>query len=236
MAEVFTWLITGASRGIGLETVRQLVSSPSNFVIATCRDPANAKDLQALKDDAKGKLHISQLDVSSVESIQASEKDIGPLLADKGLDYLLNNAAINHGDSDAFDFPVEQFMETMTSNVVGPAVLTQTYISYIEKSKRKVVMNMTSGLASIGLDLGPKCVTYSISKTALNMLTYKQSREKPNVKFVVIDPGWVKTAMGGEGAMLEPHESVSGILNVLKTLTPEQSGKFFRYNGSTIPW
>jgi len=236
MSQVYTWLITGASRGIGLETVRQLVSSPTNFVIATCRNPDRASDLQALKEGAKGVLHIAQLDVGDLESIKASKKVVEPLLGDKGLDYLLNNAAVNHAPDNAFDFPVNNFNETMSLNVVGPAVLTETYISHIEKSDRKVVMNMSSGLASIGLDLGPKCVTYSISKAAVNMLTYKQAKEKPNVKFVVIDPGWVKTDMGGEGAMLEPQDSVSGILDVLTKLTQVQSGKFFRYNGTALPW
>lgn len=58
----------------------------------------------------------------------------------------------------------------MATNVIGPAKLAETLLPYLERSKRPVVMNMTSGLASIALDCGPKCAVYSISKTALNML------------------------------------------------------------------
>ena len=64
----------------------------------------------------------------------------------------------------------EVFLRTMQVNVIGPTLLYQTYLPLLEKGKRKTVVNMSSGLASIGLDLGGKCTSYSISKTALNML------------------------------------------------------------------
>ncbi|EGO18380.1 hypothetical protein SERLADRAFT_444197 [Serpula lacrymans var. lacrymans S7.9] len=95
---------------------------------------------------------------------------------------------------------------------------------------------MTSGLASIQSNHGPKATSYSISKCALNMLTYKQAREKPDLIPFVVDPGWVKTEMGGPGAMLEPHESVSGILKHVSGATPDCAGKFFGYRGNEIPW
>ncbi len=61
-------------------------------------------------------------------------------------------------------------MRTIQANVVGPAVVAQAYLPLLEKSRKKTIVNVTSGLASIGLDLGPKNATYTISKTALNML------------------------------------------------------------------
>ena len=61
-------------------------------------------------------------------------------------------------------------MFALQSNLVGPILVTQNLLPLLEKGKRKVIMNMTSGLASMGLDIGPKCASYSISKTALNML------------------------------------------------------------------
>ena len=76
----------------------------------------------------------------------------------------------NPGDDRAFNISVDDFNRTMAINVIGPAKVTETLLPYLERSKRPVVMNMTSGLASIGLDCGGKCAAYSISKTALNML------------------------------------------------------------------
>lgn len=83
-----------SSRGIGLEIVRQLLKSTDNVVLATCRDPDGASDLQKLAATAKGKLHVLPLDTSSMESIAAVRKPVEEILGDDGLDYLLNNAGI----------------------------------------------------------------------------------------------------------------------------------------------
>ncbi|KAI9068430.1 NAD(P)-binding protein, partial [Trametes sanguinea] len=170
MTEGYTWLITGTSRGIGLELTRQLLADPANTVVATCRNPDKASDLHALKDGAKGKLHVVRIDVADEDSIRDSFKVVEQLIGDQGLDYLYNNAAINEADDRAFSFSSAVAIRTFQANVIGPAVLAQTYLPLLEKGRRKVIVNMSSGLASIGLNLGPKCVTYSISKTALNML------------------------------------------------------------------
>ena len=167
-------------------------------------------------------------------------------------------------------------LRTVHANVLGPALVAQAYLPLLERGAKKTVVNVSSGLASVGLDLGPKCATYSMSKAMLNMLvspahssharlltlvgaqTYKQKAERPDITAVLIDPGWVKTGasrvvpvgcvrargltmttravMGGEGAVLEVDFSVSHVLKLITSLTVEDSGKFFLYDGSTIPW
>ncbi|EKM57411.1 uncharacterized protein PHACADRAFT_251059 [Phanerochaete carnosa HHB-10118-sp] len=238
MAETTTWLITGSSRGIGLETTRQLLQSPSNVVIATCRSPSTAKDLQALAQsgDVQGKLHILPLDTADMKSIDAVAKPVEDIVGDGGLDYLLNNAAINVGNDSGFAFSPDDLMRTMNVNVAGPGHLAQTLLPLLERGRNKTILNMTSGLGSVGLDCGPKCATYSLSKIAVNMLTYKQAKARPDFVAICLDPGWVKTELGGEGAVLEPAESVSNVLKVLTNLKSSDSGKFFRYDGNTIPW
>jgi len=234
----FTWLITGSNRGIGLELTTQLLALPSNTVIATCRTPEKATELHALKGSTsvKGSLHIVALDVSSETSIRESVKAVDKILDGRGLDYLYNNAAVNPTDDSPFDFSYPEFLEVLQINVGAPALIAHLYFPYLEKGQRKVIVNMTSGLASIGLDCGPKCTSYSVSKTAINMLTYKQAKARPDFTAIVLDPGWVKTAMGGEGAVLEPEESVRGIVKVVTSVTPTDSGQFFRYNGTKHPW
>ncbi|KAF8133392.1 hypothetical protein EV363DRAFT_1162399 [Boletus edulis] len=230
-----TWFITGASRGIGLEATRQLLQTPTNTVFATCRSPSTATKLIALAS-SPGTVHIIELDVSDEASIKAGTDEVLRLLNGAGLDYVLNNAAIHRGTDLAFNFKPIDLAESIVTNVTGPALISRYLLPAIEKSNRKVIMNMTSGLASIASDHGPKGASYSISKAAVNMLTYKQARERPDFIPIVMDPGWVKTDMGGNSAMLEPYDSVSGILKLLQGLTRESAGKFFGYRGNEIPW
>ncbi|EJU04285.1 NADP-binding protein [Dacryopinax primogenitus] len=230
-----TWLITGTSRGLGYEFVRQLVEDPANTVFATCRTPEKAEKLHALKP--KGKLHILQLDQEDKTSVDKAAKEVEKLLEGKGLDYLLNSAAAQYGGNDsAVTLDSQQFMDTIKNCVLGPALVVQALVALVEKGNKKVIMNMTSGLASIGLDCGPKNASYSIAKTALNMYTYKLAKEKPDLITFVIDPGWVKTDMGGPGAMLEPDFSIGNMLKTIKGATQKDSGTFKRYNGEPIPW
>jgi len=187
-------------------------------------------------DHAPGSLHVVQLDVSDEHSIRTSVDRVKAILGDRGLNYLYNNAAVTQGNDSAFDHSYSGLMDTLKANVAGPALVAQLYLPLIEKGSRRVIANVTSGLASIGLDIGPKSTTYSISKAALNMLTYKQARARPDVIAFVLDPGWVKTKMGGPGAILEPRESVAGIIKVVTSATPAYSGKFYRFNGKEVVW
>lgn len=85
-----TWLVTGSSRGIGFEVVKQLASDPSREIFATCRNPETASALNSLS----GKLHVVKLDVDDEVSIRNAAETISAILGDRGLDYLINNAGI----------------------------------------------------------------------------------------------------------------------------------------------
>ncbi|KAI0325661.1 NAD-P-binding protein [Cubamyces sp. BRFM 1775] len=234
-----TWLVTGASRGIGYELVRQLVSSPDNLVVAACRSPEKAAALQALKGTSKGTLHIVQLDVGDFDSIRASFGQVEPILGGIGLDYLINNAGVALIDT-PFDLDPEVLVNTFRINAVGPALVSQVYLPLIEKSNRKVILHVSSTAGSIGsIDLigaTGKYPTYAMSKAALNMLAVKQKGFRPDLITITLCPGHVKTDMGGPNGALEPEESVAGILKVVTGATSEDSGKYLRYNGETIPW
>ncbi|OCH93967.1 NAD-P-binding protein [Obba rivulosa] len=240
MSTAHTWLVTGSSRGIGLELVRQLLEDPSNVVIAACRNPDGATALQALResDTAKGELHVVGLDVSDETSIRGSVKAVEQILGEgRGLDYLVNNAAVHNGDDSAFAISSEAFTRIFQTNVVGPALMGEVYLPYLLKSTRKVIVNTSSGLGSISLcQYGPRSTTYAVTKAALNMLTNKQAKARPELIVISLCPGWVKTDMGGKAAELEPHDSISGILKVVTSLGPKDSGKFYRYNGEEWPW
>lgn len=183
-----------SNRGIGLELVRQLLSSPSNVVIAACRSPTKAIELQKLSEDAKGRLHLVALEASDKKSIGEAAQEVGGIVGDKGVDYLINNAAIvsaislplldplrhgvifitlpkNPGGSDtAFSMDVSLLEQAFVTNVVGPAYITQAFIDIVEKSQKKTIVNVSSTLGSMGADFGTQSTSYSLTKAALNML------------------------------------------------------------------
>lgn len=160
---------------------------------------------------------------------------------DAQIDYLLNNAGINsHPSEGALSLTREALLSHIDTNVIGPAKVVETLLPFLKSGS--VVMNMTSGLASCGKTLSDikeaKCTTYSISKAALDMLTVHQSFELKDrgVRVVCMDPGWVKTRMGGEGAVLEPEESIGGMLKAIHGLGKEETAKFYQYDGTECPW
>ncbi|KAI0063866.1 NAD-P-binding protein [Artomyces pyxidatus] len=237
MSDVRTWLVTGANRGIGLEIVKQLIASPTNVVVATCRKPESASALQELATSSSGRIHIVCLDVSDSASISTSVDLAKGVLNAHGLDYLINNAAIMPVHDNSFNLSEETILRTFKVNVVGPALTTQAYLPYLEKGKRKIIVNISSALGSLSLcPQKQQIASYSLSKSALNMLTSKQAVARPDLISFVIDPGWVRTDMGGQAALLSPKDSAAGLLEVVTSATKESSGKFFRYDGETNPW
>ncbi|RPD61753.1 NAD-P-binding protein [Lentinus tigrinus ALCF2SS1-7] len=239
MSENHVWLITGANRGIGLELVKQLLQSPSNTVIAGCRSPSKAADLQGLAAQANGRLHLVALDVSSQESVTTAAVEVAriPSIAEKGIDYLVNNAGILPGGYDtAFGMDFSHLEQTFNTNVIGPARVAQAFVGLVEKSTKKTIVNISSTMGSIGSDPGAHGSSYAISKTALNMLTYKEAKEKSDITVISMCPGWLQTDLGGSSAPLHVSVGVEGIIKTVAGLTPSDSGKFFNMKGEIVPW
>ena len=228
-------MITGANRGLGLEFVRQLTASNDNTILACVRSLSG--ELDELKTLAKDKsVHIIECNTGDVPSIKKAGEEVTKALNGRQLNYLLNNAGINNVPArNALDVTPEEIREHIEVNVIGPAEVVKAVERHLGKGS--VVMNMTSGLGSVGLSI-VKCTAYAISKCALNMLNNHQAdalKEK-GVRVFVMDPGWVKTRMGGEGAVLTPEESISGMLKVLHSGKTDDSGSFYQYDGQNKPW
>ncbi|KAI0779262.1 C-factor [Fomes fomentarius] len=236
IANQYTWLITGCSRGIGLELTKQLLESPANFIIATVRDPAKATALQGLSDTARGTLRVIQLDVDDEHGIERSYDEVVSILGDRGLDYLVNNAAVNQKVDTAFTMNIDGWGAVFKTNVAAPARMAQVYLPLIEKSEKKTLINISSSIGAFGYGYGELWTSYGITKTALNMLTYKQNKERPDLTVVAICPGWVKTDMGGDDAPLTLIESVTGVSKVLTSLRPEDNGRLVNYRHEIVPW
>jgi NAD(P)-dependent dehydrogenase (short-subunit alcohol dehydrogenase family) len=241
-----TFVITGTRVGIGLEHVRQASQNPNNTVFALVRSLTSG-DLTALKEIQSSagpeRVHIIECDTSSETSIASlpgrlttQSSSSSPLR----IDVLINNAAILHNDDqNALNLTGDAFLSHMTTNVLGPARTTQALLPLLAPDAK--IVNVTSGLGSLKLltegRIPAAVAPYSISKAALNMLTVHQAKQLPEgIVAVAIDPGHVKTEMGGPNAVLEIPDSVRGIQSVVAGLRREDSGRFMDYTGTDVPW
>ncbi|XP_072519555.1 C-signal [Salminus brasiliensis] len=246
-------LITGASRGLGLQMVTHLVSSaerPSK-IIATARNPAAAQELQQIAESHPG-FHIVPLDVVSDVSVDAAVKEVSSIVGAEGLNCLINNAAILIA-SDLNTVTRDAMMKTFESNTVAPLFVTKAFLPLLKTAAvvgegggmgihRSAVINISSFLGSIQLNWGEgatfKSYAYRVSKSGLNMVTrcLATDLESDGILLTALHPGWVRTDMGGPDAPLSAEESISSVLSVISRLTEKDHGEFLDYSGKKLPW
>lgn len=245
------YCVTGTNRGLGLEFVRQLAREGSNTILALTRSlGSDLGDLRAAAAPSSASVHILECDTGSEDSIAsfvpAALKTLG---SGTKIDYLINNAGVNlESEKSSLDLDTTVVSEMFRINVVGPQqMVTRLHAAGLLSDSVRVV-NVSSGLGSLAETLGDgettvrHCCGYSMSKAALNMLSVHQSgdlRSKGGLDGAVViamDPGWVKTRMGGSGAALEPEESIGGMLKAVRGLKNEDNGRFFQYDGQKKPW
>jgi len=228
-------IVTGASRGLGLEFTRQLLAR-GDRVIAACRDPQRAEGLQVLAGAHSDRLHLGTLDVADTELISAFAEDAAHVF--DGIDLLLNNAGKLVRGERFGSVEATSLQSSFATNAAGPYLLTQALAPLLAKGRHAVVANVSSQLGSITRTNSFYTPTYAISKAALNMATVLLAHGLADSGACVIafHPGWVKTAMGGADAPLEPAASVAGMLNVISGLKMEDSGTFVDYLGNSMPW
>jgi NAD(P)-dependent dehydrogenase (short-subunit alcohol dehydrogenase family) len=222
-----TVLITGANRGIGLEYARQFAAKGYN-VIGTARDPAAATELRAIIE------RIEALDVADAASVAALAKRLDGI----AIDILINNAGVGgRDDNDLASVDFEQMQNTFAVNAFGPLRVIQSLMPNLRLGQRKLVIGMSSQLGSIERSNGGM-YAYRASKTALNQFNKILASElgPQGFVFTVLHPGWVQTEMGGANATLTPQESVRGLVGVIEKLGPDDNGRFYDYQGKTIPW
>jgi len=220
-------LISGAGRGLGLELARQYAQDGWR-VIGTVRDAAARKRLERLGAQA------CVVDVLRHENIAALARQLNGA----PLDVLFCSAGVIGKRGMAFgSFDYASWEEMLRVNLLGAAALAEALVDNVAASERKVIAMMSSRLGSITESSG-MTLPYATSKAALNMLVKGLSATlaAKGVICVALSPGWVRTDMGGAGAPLAPEASVAGLRKVLAGLKAEDSGRFFSYDGSSIPW
>jgi NAD(P)-dependent dehydrogenase (short-subunit alcohol dehydrogenase family) len=226
-------VVTGANRGLGLEFVRQLLAR-GDHVIAACRHPGKATDLNRLAGEHPGRLHVLPLDVADERSRTAFAHEL-PLVVD-GIDLLINNAGVLHSGERWGHVGAAHLEDSLRTNAIGPFLLTQALDAQLADGA--TVANLSSGMSSLGDDPEFNAPSYRISKTALNMATVMLARALAprGITVVALCPGWVQTDMGGEGAQITPEESVRGLLRTLAGLKAKDTGQFRDWRGQRSPW
>ena len=228
-----TILITGCNRGIGLELTRQF-SADDWQVIATCRNPAAAWELSDLAAE-RGNIEIHALDVTDYAQMTALAKE----LHDKPLDILLSNAGYYGPKGVAFgNVDVEEWRKVLETNTIAPYKLVETFHDNLQAGARKVVGVISSKVGSIADNSSGGGYLYRSSKTAVNQVVKSLSVDLADngITVLAFHPGWVQTDMGGPNALISTTESVSGLKQQLTSAGLGNSGHFYNYDGSEIPW
>ena len=224
-----TYLITGCSRGLGLEFVRQLARR-GDRVIACARSRESAGAQEAAHLAAR----FVPLDVADEKSIASAAME----LHGEPIDVLINNAGVVSEDRSINNVTMSDFARVFTANTFGPALVTRALLPNLRTGTRRTVVNISSLLGSLSKVDAGFGHAYCASKAALNMLTVRAAQDLRGDGFTVVtvSPGWVRTDMGGKDAPLAPEESIASLVRTIDGLTPAANGKFLDYDGSPLPW
>jgi NAD(P)-dependent dehydrogenase (short-subunit alcohol dehydrogenase family) len=233
-----TTLITGANKGIGHETARQLIAAGHTVYVGA-------------RDAERGRRAAEQLgarfvllDVTDDATVEAAVKTVE---ADGGLDVLINNAGIEtrgEGNSvpTAETVTADQMRNTFETNVFGVVRVTRAFLPLLQHSAAPVVVNVSSGLASLTHLSDPDHpahfypgVAYPTSKTAVNMLTVQFAKAFPNMRINSVEPGFTKTDLNGNTGTQTVEQAARIIVRMAQVAPDGPTGGFFDVNGP-LPW
>ena len=236
-------LVTGANKGIGLETARQLAKN-GYLVLLGARDEQRGNEAVATLKKEGLNVEFLKLDVTN----DADRKAAAAHIAEHHhgvLDVLVNNAGIHlDGKYKSTDVPAHVLQKTFDGNFFSMVLLTQTLLPFLRKSPAGRIVNLSSSLASNTLHSDPrsfvynnKPLAYDASKTAVNAFTVHLAHElkNTNIKVNAADPGWVKTDMGSQAAHLEVPEGAQTSVYLATLDASGPTGGFF-HKQEALPW
>lgn len=226
-------VITGANRGIGLELTRRYLDR-GDQVEAAARRPDAATDLAALAGAAGGRLRVHACDVGD----DASARALAAALGDIAVDLLINNAGVMGKMQALADLDYADVTNTINVNALGSLRVTGALLPHLRRGSTRKIVHITSGMGSIGDNQSGGAYGYRMAKAALNMGCRSMAMDLRGEGFtaVVMNPGWVKTDMGGAHAPTPVEESAQKMIDLIDRIGPDQTGTFLDYRGHTWPW
>ena len=218
-------LITGASKGIGLEIARELAERECTVWLSG-RDAARGeKAARSLTGDVRFLL----MDVSDVASIRKATSQVS------SLDVLINNAAVLlDSDSGVLDLPPDLLRTTFETNSFAPLFVAQAFIPQLRRSSRRRIINISSGGGQLS-DPSTWAPAYCLSKTALNGVTAALAAALPDFAVNSVCPGWGRTEMGGDAAPRSVQQGADTPVWLALDAPQSLTGKFLR-DRNVIPW
>jgi len=238
-----TILITGTSRGLGLEFVRQYAADGWT-VLACARQPTASPELLALAAQHPSSVKLIALDVEDHVAIDRTAR----ALADTPIDVLLNSAGImgkgsfaaeglEFGRFGTSDF--DDWARVFRINVMGPMKMAEAFVNHVAGSQQKKIVTLTSMVGSVALNRAGSLYAYRASKAAVNAMMKSMAIDLAKSHGIVataIHPGWVRTELGGPRADIDAPSSVAGMRQVIAVLDPSRAGRYWVYDGSELPW
>lgn len=234
-------VITGASRGLGLELTRQHLEE-GDTVLATCRRPAEAVALQGLMKAHGERGFVAPLDVTDEASIAQAAAEAGRLLG--AVDTLWSNAGIYPGspgtdlaEGGLGTLKAPDGLAVLSANAVGAVLVAQAFLPLLRAGRSPRLAALSSGYGSLTLNRGTP-YWYGASKAALNMLHRSLAFDSAakGVVVLVLSPGWAQTDMGGAGATTPVAQAVAGLRRVVAAAELAQTGAFLDWKGASVPW
>ena len=231
-----TVLITGASRGLGREFVRQYAAAGWQ-VIACARSPDMMRDL------ASESTLLQKIDLLVPSTIAA----VAETLDKRPIDVLLNNAGTMGIQSFAeHGLGVQRFGASEYAdwehifrvNVLGSMRMAEQFVEHVAASERKIIVTLSSMVGSIAMNRVGGLYAYRSSKAAVNAIMKSMAIDLASRGIIAapVHPGWAKTQMGGPNAPLDPVDAVAGVRRVIDGLTAEKAGRFWQFDGTELPW
>lgn len=237
-----TVLITGANKGIGFETVRQLAQAGC-FVYVGSRDKAKGTDaIKKLKDMGISNAAFIELDVTNSDSIQKAKETLESKI--ESLDVLINNAGVSGGQSQNMSsIKIDDLRKVFDTNFFGAVQTTQQFIPLLKKSKEPKIINVSSGLGSLAIHSNTQNPNYGIydayscSKTALNAFTVMLANELRDTNFKInsVTPGYTATDLNHFQGTQTVEEGVKAIVKYASMENNVPTGKFLKDEGE-IDW
>lgn len=229
-----TVLVTGANRGLGLEFARQYAADRWR-VFAGCRDPAAATALGQLAAASGGKVRVLALDVTDGAGVRAAAQS----LAGEPVDVLINNAGVGAPKNQRLgNLDYAAWARVLDANTMGPMRVVEAFLENVAAGGERKIVTLTSAMGSIADNASGGSYAYRSSKAAVNIVMKSLSIDLAprGITCVVVHPGWVRTDMGGPGGKLDPPESVAALRRLIAGLRPQDTGRFFNYDGKPYPW